>query len=199
MERGLATREQLLSVARRLFAHQGYDATSIEAVLREAGTSRGALYHHFGSKEALFEAVLEEVEADIATRVSAAADGEDDPGRALLVGSRAFLRMVGDAEVRQIVLLDAPAVVGWERWREIDARHAFGLVLGGVALACERSGLPAHLVEPLAHIVLAAVMEAALLVARSDRPRATLRQVDEALTELLARLFPEPARGRRRW
>jgi hypothetical protein len=87
------------------------------------------------------------------------------------------------------VLLDAPAVVGWDRWREIDAAHALGLLRDGVAGAAIDSGLPAELVEPIAHVVLAALLELALIVARSDHPRIALRDADRTITVVVERLL----------
>src|SRR5258706_8666651 len=123
---GETTRGQLVVIGRRLFAAHGYDATSIEAVLREAKISRGALYHHFDGKEALFAAVLETVEADVAAAIAKAAAGVADPVAAFRAGCDAWLRLARDPVVRQIALIDAPAVVGGQQWRALDERHAFG-------------------------------------------------------------------------
>src|SRR4029453_5269277 len=132
IEEGQATRRELLRIATRLFVAHGYQGTSIEAVLREAGISRGALYHHFDGKEALFAAVLDQVEADIAGTVAAAGGGIDDPVEALRAGCHAWLRLAREPTVRRIALVDAPAVVGWEKWREMDERYAFGLLKGAL-------------------------------------------------------------------
>ena len=124
--RGEATRGQLLSIATRLFAERGYEDTSIEAVLREAGVSRGSLYHHFPGKEALFEAVAEDVETSVGQQTLAAARGADGPVAALRAGSLAWIRLAGDPVVRRILLIDAPSVLGWERWRAMEEHHALG-------------------------------------------------------------------------
>src|SRR6185369_10282804 len=125
IEQGQATKQQLVEVATGLFAEHGYGGTSIEAVLAASGVSRGALYHHFSSKEVLFEAVLEAVETSITARIVDAARHADTPVAALRSGCRAWLRVADDPVAHQIALLDAPSVVGWQRWREIDGRHAF--------------------------------------------------------------------------
>lgn len=189
LERGRSTRDQLLTTATKLFAERGYDDTSVEVILEAAGVSRGALYHHFNSKEAIFDAVLDRVEADIATKVAASARAATSAADAVLLGCRGFLRLARDPMVRQVVLLDAPAVVGWARWREIDASHALGLLRGGVEGAAKDSGLTAELVEPIAHIILAALLELALIVARSDHPRRALRNADHAITVLVERVL----------
>src|SRR5258708_6308353 len=136
--RGQATRGQLISIARRLFAERGYEDTSIEAVLREAGVSRGSLYHHFPGKEALFEAVAEDVETSVGEQTLAAARGASGPVDALRAGSLAWIRLAGDPVVRRILLIDAPSVLGWERWRAMEEHHALGRVPAGApALAQE--------------------------------------------------------------
>ena len=124
--RGEATRSQLVAIATRMFAERGYEDTSIEAVLREAGVSRGSLYHHFASKEALFEAVAEEVETSVGTQTLAAAAGADGPVAALRAGSLNWIRLAGDPVVQRILLIDAPSVLGWERWRAMEEDHALG-------------------------------------------------------------------------
>src|SRR3979411_1644984 len=108
--KGSSTRQRIVITATRLFAEAGYEETSIEVVLEQTALSRGALYHHFDSKEKIFEAVLETVEADIS-----ASRGIIDPVAALQAGCDAFLRMARDKTVRQIVLIDAPGVLGWQK------------------------------------------------------------------------------------
>lgn len=189
LERGRSTRDQLLTTATTLFAERGYDGTPIELILEAAGVSRGALYHHFNSKAAIFDAVLDRVEADIAKKVAAAASPASGAADAVLLGCRTFLRLAREPMVRQIVLIDAPAVVGWDRWREIDASHALGLLRGGVEGAAKNSGLTAELVEPIAHVILAALLELALIVAWSDHPRTALRGADQAITVLVERVL----------
>jgi len=121
------TRERLLVAARELFGTRGYDATSIEAVLETSGVARGALYHHFASKTELFNAVAEELFIEIAARTGEAARGGADPLDRLRAGSHAWLEMALDPAVQRITLLDPPAVLGWERWRDLDERHTLGV------------------------------------------------------------------------
>src|SRR4051794_6830982 len=146
IERGQASRRHLLEIAARLFTERGYEATSITDVLERARLSRGAFYHHFQSKEALFEAVLEMVEEHVGMTLREAAAGASDPVEAIRIGCRAWLDMASeDREVVQITLVDAPSVVGWERWREIDERHGLGLLIGGGGAPgrAPRAGTPA--------------------------------------------------------
>src|SRR5258708_29799998 len=129
--RGEATRAQLIAIGTSLFASRGYDDTSIEAVLREAGISRGALYHHFAGKEALFEAVLEDVEARGGSETIAAAEGAAGPGAALRAGSLAWIRIPGDPVAQRILLIDAPSGLGRAPWRAMQERHHLVLTRTG--------------------------------------------------------------------
>ena len=120
IERGQATRAHLIEVATRLFAAHGYDGTSIEAVLAESGVSRGSLYHHFPGKEALYLAVFEALGARLGADMTAALQDAADPIEMLRTGCATWIRQAGDPVVQRIMLIDAPAVLGWQRWRELD-------------------------------------------------------------------------------
>ena len=187
--RGEATRGQLIAMARRMFAEHGYENTSVEAVLREAGVSRGSLYHHFASKEALFEAVAEDVETSVGEQTLAAAGGSDGPVAALRAGFLAWIRLAGDPVVRRILLIDAPSVLGWERWRSMEERHALGLIRGVLQVIAEAGKLRPELAGTLAHVLLASVNEVALLVARSEDQEAAMQAGTDAIDEMLRRLF----------
>lgn len=189
VEQGQATRKALIETAKRLFAERGYEDTSVDAVLERAGVSRGALYHHFENKRALFEAVLDTVEAEVAERVASAAGQVDDPVEALRTGCSAWLELARDPVIQRIALIDAPAVVGWERWREIDGRHGFGLLKAALAAAAADGRVEPESVDVLAHMLLAALIEVALLIARSDDPRSARSSGEAAVDELLGRLL----------
>jgi len=189
VSRGEATRAQLIAIATRMFADRGYEETSIEAVLREAGVSRGSLYHHFASKEALFEAVTEAVETSVGEQTMAAADGITEPVAALRAGFLAWIRLAGDPVVRRILLIDAPSVLGWERWRAMEEDHALGLIRLVLQAIAEQGRLRPELVGTLAHVLLASVNEVALLVARSEDRDAAMKAGADAVDELLRRLF----------
>ncbi len=192
--KGLKTRARIVEIATGLFARAGYDATSIETVLAKSGTSRGALYHHFKDKAALFEAVLEAQEASIGATLRAASVGISDPLAAMRAGGDAWLSLSHDTAVRQIVLIDAPAVLGWQKWREIDARFGFGLIKAGLKNLSKAGRLDAAMVEPLSHVLLASMMELALVVARAENPTAANKSARAALHALIDRLLGEPAR-----
>lgn len=189
IERGQATRSHILDVATRLFAEHGYDGTSIDTVLKELGISRGSLYHHFSGKRALFEAVLLKVEADIGAATVEASAGLTDPAEALRAGSLAWIRLAGDPVVKRIVLVDAPAVLGWERWREIEEEGGLGLLRFALQAIADEGRLPEDQVELFAHMMLAALNEVALLIARATDPTEAQRLGETAVDELLRRLL----------
>jgi len=180
----------VVEVATRLFAEQGYDGTSIEAVQAAAGVSRGSLYHHFPGKEALFWAVLEEVGARIAQQGAEVAQDAPDPVAALRAGGLAWIRLAGDQVVRQIMLIDAPAVLGWQRWRELD-EPVLEVIRGALGYAAEAGRIEHRHVDTFAHIALAAANEVAMMVARADDPAAALTASESAFAEFLDRLLGE--------
>jgi AcrR family transcriptional regulator len=195
VERGRATREALISAARELFGAQGYEGTSIDAVLAEAGVARGALYHHFATKTELFDAVLERETMALAVAVGKAARPTREPLAGLRAGCAAFLRLALDPAVQQITMLDAPAVVGWVRWRELDRRYLLGGIETAIGHLADDGRVDSAEVEYLSHMVLAAVGEAAMFVATSDDPDAALQTALAAVDTLLTRLLG-PAGGR---
>lgn len=189
LARGRGTRDRLLTTARREFGVHGYEATSIGTILDGAGVARGALYHHFATKEALFDAVLDQVIAELATVVRTTGRAQNDPATSLKAGALAWLRLVIDPAVQRIVLLDAPAVVGWDRWRTLDDAHTLGATKAALRRLASDGRLPADAADMLAHLILAAVGEAALLIARAEDPAAALAAGESALEILLDRLL----------
>jgi AcrR family transcriptional regulator len=189
VERGRATRAHVIEVATRLFAAHGYDGTSVEAVQAESGVSRGSLYHHFPGKEALFLAVMDEVGAAIGRQGEEAARDAADPVALLRAGGLLWIRMAGDPVIRQIMLIDAPAVLGWQRWREIDEQGPLGLIRDCLAYAAGTGRIEHRHVDTFAHIVLAAANEVAMMIARADDPAAALAAGESAFAEFLDRLL----------
>lgn len=188
-EQAAHSRAHLLRVAAGLFAENGYAGTSTAQVLDAAAVSRGALYHHFSSKERLFEAVLDDVEAAVAARLADAARDAGSAVDALSRACKAFLALARDPVVGRIVLLDAPAAVGWQKWRAIDHRHAFGLLKPVAVRAAADAGIEPGCEDELSHVVLASVLELAMLVAHAEHPAAALRRAERAMEALLDRLF----------
>jgi AcrR family transcriptional regulator len=189
VERGRATRAHLIEVATRLFAEHGYDGTSIDAVLAESGVSRGSLYHHFPGKEALFWAVLEDVGARAGQQGEEIIRDAPDPVAALRAGGLAWIRMAGDPVIRQIMLIDAPAVLGWQRWRELDEQGPLGLIRDFLTYAAGEGRIEHRHVDTFAHIVLAAANEVSMVIARADDPAAALTACESAFAEFLDRLL----------
>ena len=187
-ERSAATRRALLDAARALFGQGGYVATGREEIVARAGVTRGALYHHFRDKEGLFRAVFEELEAEIGERVLAAAATGADAFQQLRLGSQAFLDAALDPAVRRIVLLDAPAVLGWEAWRKVDAEHGLGMVAEGLEHAMDAGFIRRRPVQPLAHLLLASLNEAAMMVAAADDAESARASVGETVEYLLLSL-----------
>src|ERR1044072_5405861 len=142
-ERSEATRRALGEAARPLFAAGGYAGVGTEEIVRSAGGTRGALYHHFGGKRDLFEAVYEQVEADLAERVAAGAPAAnaESPREAMRAGAEMFLQACTEPEAQQIALLDGPAVLGWDRWREIEGEDGLGLIEARLEAAIGAGGL----------------------------------------------------------
>ncbi len=188
---GRATRGQLIEVATRLFAENGYEGTSIEAVLTAAGVSRGALYHHFAGKEALFEAVVSAVSAQVTADLTEVIRDCTDPVDALRTASLAWINLAADPVIQRVVLVDAPSVLGWERWRAMDDGRTLGAVrmlLQGVSDS-DSSRLPAELVGPFAHMILAALDEIVLVIARAPDSTAAIAEGRMAVEALLERLL----------
>ncbi len=189
-ERSEATRAALISAARSAFAKRGYAGVGTEEIVRAAGVTRGALYHHFRGKRDLFEAAYERIEADLAERIAteALSSAVEDPLVAMRAGSAAFLQACTEPEVQRIVLLDGPSVLGWDRWREIGAEHGLGLIEATILAAIDAGAIRAQPVRPLAHVLMGALDEAAMLVARAENPEAARAEVSETIDSLLAAL-----------
>ena len=186
VQRSERTRTELLAAARALFAERGYAAVPIEAVVRAAGVTRGALYHQFtGGKEELFRAVLEEVEEGLIARIATSVGAADDPVAGLHTAIGAALDAALDPEVVRLTLLDAPAVLGWQAWRELGERYGLGLVRATLAAAMDAGSLARASVDPLAQLLLAALEEAMLYVARAEDPQRARAEAGAALGRLV--------------
>jgi AcrR family transcriptional regulator len=184
-ERSETTRGQLLATAERLFAERGYADTATEELVAEAGVTRGALYHHFADKRDLFRAVFIALEERMMARAAAVAAKAPDAWSALTAGAHGFLDVCLEPEVQRIALIDAPSVLGWEEWREIDARYALGLVQAALQGAMDAGAIAAQPVEPLSHVLLGALTEAALFIARSEDRDGARRAIGESIDRLL--------------
>lgn len=184
-ERSAATRAALIDSARRLFTERGYGEVGTEEIVRAAQVTRGALYHHFADKRALFRAVHEQVEEEMVSRISGAMAGIEDPVELLLAGGRAFLDLCEDPSWTRIPLIDAPSVLGWAEWREVDMRYGLGLVSAGLEGAMEAGALQRRPVAPLAHMLLAGMGELGLMIATAEDRAAVRREAEETLVGLI--------------
>jgi AcrR family transcriptional regulator len=185
--RSEATRAKLIEVGIELFSERGYAAVGTEEIVDRAEVTRGALYHHFGDKRDLFRAVHEELEQQIVAGIGAAleANPREDPLEALEVAAGAVLDVALDSKIARVTLIDAPSVLGWEEWREIDVRYGLGLTEAVLNAAMESGRIATQPVRPLAHLLVAAVGEAAIMVATSDDPGQARKDVEPSMRSLL--------------
>jgi AcrR family transcriptional regulator len=187
-ERSEATRKALVDVGRKLFAKRGYADVGTEEIVRRAGVTRGALYHHFRGKEDLFRAVAEEVEEEMTRKSAEAALAHEDPWDQQRAGWEAFLDACLDPAVQRIILLDAPSVLGPKVWREIASRYGLALVQFGIQSLIDAGLIEAQPVDPLAHLVIGALSEAAVVIAQADDTAAARADMGAALERLMTGL-----------
>jgi AcrR family transcriptional regulator len=189
-ERSESTRAALVAAARKLFAERGYPEVGTEEIVRAAGVTRGALYHHFSGKRDLFEAVYEQIEAELAERIAsgALAAKAEAPLEAMRAGAEMFLQACTEPEPQRIALIDGPAVLGWERMREIAAKHGLGLIEASLQAAIAAGAIEEQPVRPLAHVLMGALDEAALLIARAEDPERMRAEVGRTIDSLIAAL-----------
>jgi AcrR family transcriptional regulator len=189
-ERSAATRGALVAAARPLFAADGFSRVSADAIAKAAGVTRGAMYHQFDDKTELFAAVFEAVEAEVMERIGAAVadSGQTDTIVLMKLGARAWLDACAEPAVHRIILVEAPSVLGWERWREVGMRYGMGLVQGLLEQAIGTGRIPAQPVVPLAHVMIGALDEASLFLARSDGSARARHEVDDILDRLVEAL-----------
>ncbi|MEH2515392.1 AcrR family transcriptional regulator [Bradyrhizobium sp. AZCC 1610] len=167
-ERRLATTEAILKAGRRLFGERGFAATTMDDIAESARVAKGAVYHHFATKEAVFEAVFDSVSRDLVADIERATRSERDVLAAMVAGTQHYFAACAKGPTGQIILRDGPAVLGWERWREIDAEHFGGKFPRALAAAMDAGLIARQPIEPLSRLLLGAVTEAA--VACAGRP-----------------------------
>jgi AcrR family transcriptional regulator len=178
-----ATIAALLRAARELFAHRGYADVGTEEIVKRAGVTRGALYHHFrGGKEDLFQSVLVQVSAEVVQQVAQVAVETDDPWEQLVRGSEAFL---DTPEVQRIMMIDGPAVLGWDVWRAIDTDYGLGLLDAAIKRAMDAGRLMPGSSTAVAHVLAAALDEAAMVVARAEDQVAARAEMGLTVRRLL--------------
>ena len=179
------TRNALVAAGRALFGTLGFAATSVDDLARHAGVTTGALYHHFTTKADLFETVFEQLEAELSERSNAVGRKARTPLAGLKMGFDAFLDASLEPDVQRIVLVDAPAVLGVDRYYEIDEKYAHAPILAALR-AAQRDGLiDATDLEVLAQLLLGALMQGGMLIARAPNPRGARSAVGSSLRRLL--------------
>lgn len=182
------TRAALTSAARRLFMERGYAKVGTEEIVLATGLTRGALYHHFGSKLNLFRAVFEEVCDEMSAIFVSRMVQFTSPYEALAAGIAVYLDSCEDPRLARLLLLDAPTALGWPHWREIQENRALGLLDSGFAMAMELGEIRRQPTASLAHIWFASMSEGALLIANSDNPSVTRGEVERIYLDWLASL-----------
>ncbi len=194
-DRSAATQQALVAAARELWGARGYAAVSTPEIVHAAGVTRGAMYHQYADKTELFRAVLEAVERDLVERLAAmvAAERPKTPADALHIAADAWLELSGEPEVRQVVLLDAPSVLGWAGFREVYQRYGLGMTEQLLSAAIDSGELKPQPTRPLATIVIGALDEAAMSIANADDPEQEKEQVRMVIHDLIEGLL---ARGR---
>ncbi len=189
-EQSEATRTALLQAARELFTEHGYAGTATEDIAQRAGVTRGALYYQFGDKSGLFQAVFEDLNLHIATQVvSAIQSSREERGdlwdQIVRAGTEAYLDVCLDPAVQRITSIEAPAVLGWEKYRNLDEKYGLSLIRGALQELMDVGLIAPQPIEPLAHLVLSAVVEAAMYIARADDMAITRKEMRASLEHLL--------------
>lgn len=184
-----------MTAARELFAARGYQDVPTDEIVRAAGVTRGALYHHYGDKKRLFREVVEALELEMMTDIEAAFNAASDPVAGMLSALEAFLNACLREDVRQISLTDAPAVLGWRVWREIEAEYGLGMLERTLTQAMADGLIIAQPIRALAQLVLSAVTEAARMIAAADDPAAVRTEVQTVLGVWFAGLLTGNSAG----
>lgn len=190
-ERSAATREALIAAARKLWGLRGYAEVGTPEIASAAGVTRGAMYHQFADKATLFREVVEVVEQDVMARMAVvvAEAGVATPTAAVRAAVDAWLEVSADPEVRQLVLLDAPSVLGWAGFRDVAQRYSLGMTEQMLGEAIRAGELAEQPVRPLAHVLIGALDEAAMVIATADDPDRTRAETREVLHRLIHGMF----------
>lgn len=186
-ERSAATRDALITAARRLWGERGYAEVGTPEIAKDAGVTRGAMYHQFADKAALFRDVIEAVEQDVLARMATmvASSGASTPADAIRAAVEAWLEVSVDPEVRQLILLDAPNVLGWAGFRDVAQRYSLGMTEQLLTEAMRAGQLARQPVRPLAHVLIGALDEAAMAIATAENPKRARRETRQVLRRLI--------------
>ncbi|GAB2749408.1 TetR/AcrR family transcriptional regulator [Nocardioides pakistanensis] len=190
-----ATKRALVDVAAELFTEQGYAGTSLDAIVSGARVTKGALYHHFSGKQALFEAVFEKVEADASKTIRKAIRTTRDPWEKATVGLRSFLEVVQQPEYSRIVIQEGPVVLGYERYREQEERSTFGIVQEIVSTVLRTYDLEPSMVETFSRVFFGAMSAAGAAVSSAEDTKRASAEVEAAIAFILAGLRQQAEAG----
>ena len=183
IQRSKQTSAQLIAIARKLFSTRGYSDTSLEDIVLKAGMTRGAIYHHFEGKKGVFIAVFENALTEIANRVTLAEKGQRSIWEKFISCTYAFFEACLDSDLQRIVLIDGPAVLGWDVWRRIDEAKTLDILRSHLKELLDRGIIKPLPLEPLTHLISGAVNETVLWIAGSEDPK---RAFDEAWSTINA-------------
>jgi len=190
-----STKRALVDVATELFTAQGYAGTSLDEIVAGAQVTKGALYHHFSGKQALFEAVFEKIEADASTKIRRAVRNTRDPWEKAATGLREFLSVVQAPTYRRVVVQEGPAVLGYERYREQEERSTFGIVQEIVASVLTTYDLEVSMVETFSRVFFGAMSAAGAAVSSAEDSRQASAEVEAAIAFILAGLRQQAESG----
>lgn len=179
------TMQKLIEVAREMFSKKGYADAAMEDIVKQAGVTRGALYHNFGSKEGLFEAVLASVQQEIGERVEAEAAKSEEPWQQLILGCLAFVSSAVEQRNKRILLIDGPSVIGWEKWRRMDEENSMRHLREQLQTMQEQGYLRPVCIDALAHLLSGAMNEAVLWISETPDQEKSLEEISAAMTLLL--------------
>ncbi|MFE5671176.1 TetR family transcriptional regulator [Agromyces sp. NPDC056523] len=189
------TRDAILGIAARRFAESGYAGVALEEVVAEVGLTRGAVYHHFGSKHGLFAGVVERAQFAVAEAVERASGVDAPPMDAFLAGCRAFLEASLAPEVRRILLVDGPAVLGWDDWRDGDLESSARLLDAGVAELADAGVIARRSLGTVTTMVSGALNEVAIANASAADPQRGIDAAIATLARMLTGLAPDADSG----
>jgi AcrR family transcriptional regulator len=184
-ERSRSTRAALCEAGRELFAEHGFNAVGVEDIINRARVSRGALYHHFDGKTELFTTIVEDIEAGVSAAALEQMAKVADPIDALLAGTRVVFDLCMDPVVLRLSFLEAPALLGWSRWRELCERNSLGALTDYVKRAMDLGRIERRPVAPVAHLLHAASVELILLMANSPHPLRARRECEREMRRLV--------------
>ena len=195
-ERSAATQRALIAAARRLWGERGYAEVGTPEIAEAAGVTRGAMYHQYADKASLFRAVAESLDEEIIGRLQAAVAAAEPKSAAdaLHAAADAWLDIAREPEVRQLMLLDAPSVLGWAEYRQMSQRNAMGAAEELLGAAIEAGELRPQPVRPLAIVLLGAFDEAAMYLAGAEDPERAREDIRAVIRDLIDGLLGGTAR-----